>query len=173
MAKFKLGINGEGAEAFEVTRQGNQICVARNDEGLDSQTTVFQILHQEGDRIVLQQEMADGSRRQFRLAGHRDGDDRQLWVNGRLLTYQRIRERAAAVADDASLAASIPAIVSDILVSEGDVVAAGDKLILLESMKMIIPIQAPYDGIIEAINCTIGDSVQAGVPLIELAKESE
>ncbi len=172
MAKFKLGINGEGEEAFEVTRQGNQICVTRNDEALDSQTAVFHLIHQDGDQIMLQQEMADGSRHQIRLAGHRDGDDRQLWVNGRLLSYQRIRERAAAVADDASLSASIPAIVSDILVDEGDTVAVGDKLILLESMKMIIPIQAPYDGIIEAINCTIGDSVQAGVPLIELGKES-
>ncbi|VAW41309.1 hypothetical protein MNBD_CHLOROFLEXI01-3219, partial [hydrothermal vent metagenome] len=56
----------------------------------------------------------------------------------------------------------------DILVKVGDTVASGDKLILLESMKMIIPIQAPYDGVVTALNCTKGESVQAGVQLIEL-----
>lgn len=171
MTKFKLGIADQEAEEFEVTRQGNQISVTHNGE-----TAVFTLTYQNSNQLVVEREFTDGGRRQMRLAGHIEGDNRQLWVNAPyfskgascLLTYQRIRERAAADVGDGSLSASIPAIVADLLVSEGDVVAVGDKLILLESMKMIIPIQAPYDGEVTAINCAIGDSVQAGVPLIEL-----
>jgi urea carboxylase len=54
------------------------------------------------------------------------------------------------------------------LVAVGDQVRAGDKLVLLESMKMILPIQAPYDGAVTAINCAPGEAVQPGVPLITL-----
>jgi len=50
-------------------------------------------------------------------------------------------------------------------------VAAGDKLILLESMKMVIPIQAPRDGRVARVLCAPGDSVPAGVPLVELESE--
>jgi biotin carboxyl carrier protein len=58
--------------------------------------------------------------------------------------------------------------VSKILVKEGDAVKAGDKLILLESMKMIIPIQAPHDGLVAALRCSAGEAVQPGEQLIEL-----
>jgi biotin carboxyl carrier protein len=58
------------------------------------------------------------------------------------------------------------------LVKIGDAVAVGDKLILLESMKMVIPIQAPCDSTVTAIHCTPGESVQAGVPLLELLERA-
>jgi biotin carboxyl carrier protein len=35
-------------------------------------------------------------------------------------------------------------------------------------MKMVIPIQAPYAGVVTAVKCEAGQSIQAGVPLIEL-----
>lgn len=53
----------------------------------------------------------------------------------------------------------------------GDTVEAGDKLILLESMKMVIPIHAPHDGRVAKILCAPGDSVAAGVPLLEIEPE--
>ena len=67
---------------------------------------------------------------------------------------------------DASLAATIPAVVSQILVNEGDSVNEGETLILLESMKMVIPIQAPHDGTVTGIHCTPGEAVEPGVPLL-------
>lgn len=164
MAKFKLALNGQEAE-IEATRQGNQVCVTQADE-----TAVLHLIHADGPQLVLEREFPDGRRQQFRVAGHVDGDKRQLWVNGRLLTYERVRERGDAELGDESLSSSIPAVVSEILVGVGDAVTAGDKLMLLESMKMIIPIQAPYDGVVTAVHCAAGDSVQAGVPLIELDK---
>jgi urea carboxylase len=44
----------------------------------------------------------------------------------------------------------------------------GQKLILLESMKMILPIVAPCDGRIVAIHCQPGRAVQTGVQLVEI-----
>ena len=58
--------------------------------------------------------------------------------------------------------------VTEVLVNVGDTVSADDKLILLESMKMVIPIQAPHAGIVRQLNCAVGDAVQPGTPLIEL-----
>jgi len=162
MAKFKLALNGQEADV-EATRQGNQVCVT-----LDGETAVLHIVYATESELLLEREYPDGRRQHIRVAGHVAGDKRQLWVNGRLLNAERIRERGDADVGDDTLAASIPAVVSEILVQSGDAVSAGDKLILLESMKMIIPIQAPYDGTVVAIHCAAGESVQAGVTLIEL-----
>ena len=164
MAKFKIEIDGEEVE-LEVTRQGNNFRVIR-----DGQTVDLNLLHTNGRHFLLEQIADDGKRQRIRAAGHADGDTRYMWVNGRSFSYQKIQNRKQATVDDDSthLSASIPAVVADILVSVGDSVADGDKLILLESMKMIIPIQAQFAGIVRTINCAIGEAVQPGVPLLEM-----
>jgi biotin carboxyl carrier protein len=87
-----------------------------------------------------------------------------------MINYQRLREGTPdqLAAEPASLSASIPAVVSELLVQVGDRVETGDKLILLESMKMILPVQAPFEGIVSAINCSVGEAVQPGIQLIEI-----
>jgi len=172
MTTFKVNVNGQVA-TVEVTRQGNTLHVVH-----DNKSVELRLIHEDGPFIVLEQIQPDGSRRIIRTAGHADGDPsassgqarRQIWVDGRTFTYHRVRPqtRSTTGPDTGSLSASIPAVVAEVLVSVGETVAAGDKLILLESMKMVIPIQAPYDGAVTKINCTAGESVQAGVPLIEI-----
>lgn len=164
MAKFKIAINNEERE-FQATRQGDVITIQQGDE-----TITLHLLPGDGPTTLLEQELPNGRRQRIRLAGAKEGDKRYLWINGRHLTAERVRPRGSGGSGDASLAATIPAIVSEILVNVGDQVQDGDKLILLESMKMVIPIQAPYAGIVTAVNCTVSESVQAGVPLIELEK---
>jgi biotin carboxyl carrier protein len=95
---------------------------------------------------------------------------RQLWVNGRNLTYERARSVHLDHAPPAetSLSASIPSVVLEVLVEPGQHVTAGQKLVLLESMKMVIPIVAPMDGVVGRICCRPGESVDAGVPVVEL-----
>jgi biotin carboxyl carrier protein len=65
--------------------------------------------------------------------------------------------------------APMPATVIDIAVEVGQHVAAGAVLLKLEAMKMELPIRAPRDGTVSAIRCRIGELVQPGVPLVELA----
>ncbi len=171
--KFKAKLDQEEKE-IEVIRQGNRLRIS-----FDGQTTDAQIIHTDGPHFVLEIEEPTGEagqvrRKQIRAAGVRDGDKRQLWANGRLVTYERVREGATdqGAGAGASLSASIPAVVSEILVSIGTAVETGEKLILLESMKMVIPVQAPYDGVVTAINCQVGEAVQPGLQLIELASET-
>jgi acetyl-CoA carboxylase biotin carboxyl carrier protein len=53
-------------------------------------------------------------------------------------------------------------------VAEGDTVEAGDTVVLLESMKMEIPMLAERGGTVTAIKVTVGDVVQDGDVLVVL-----
>ena len=59
-------------------------------------------------------------------------------------------------------AASVPGKVFQIPSSVGDAVSAGDTIIVLESMKMEIPVVAPESGTIASINVTVGAQVETG-----------
>ena len=53
-------------------------------------------------------------------------------------------------------------------VAEGDRVEAGDTVVLLESMKMEIPMLAERSGTVTAIKVTVGEVVQDGDVLVVL-----
>ena len=46
--------------------------------------------------------------------------------------------------------------------------AAGDTLVILEAMKMELPLRAPADGRVTAVHCQPGQLVQPDTSLIEL-----
>jgi biotin carboxyl carrier protein len=56
-----------------------------------------------------------------------------------------------------------------ILVKPGDKVAEDDELIVMEAMKMEIPVTAPHSGQIEKIHVIEGDPVEADVLLITIS----
>jgi biotin carboxyl carrier protein len=58
--------------------------------------------------------------------------------------------------------AEIMANVWKVVVAEGDTVAAGDTLVVLESMKMEIPVLAEVAGPVSALAVAEGDVVQEG-----------
>lgn len=175
MTQFRLAIHGQ-ERPFEVTRQGEQLHVAAGAaESGDAPAVAAEVrlLHRDGPRLLLEITWADGRMERVRVAGAVEGDKRRLWVAGRALAAERVRRRGGAAAAGGSLAATIPAVVSQILVAPGDAVATGDKLILLESMKMVIPITAPHDGVVARLLCSPGESVPAGVPLLELEPRAQ
>ena len=49
--------------------------------------------------------------------------------------------------------------------SVGQAVKAGDTVVVVEAMKMEIPVVAPQDGTVASIDVTVGDSVEAGALL--------
>ena len=65
--------------------------------------------------------------------------------------------------------AEMVANVVSIVVAPADDVAAGDTLLVLESMKMEIPVLAEYGGVVAEIRVTEGDVVQEGDVLVVLA----
>ena len=55
-----------------------------------------------------------------------------------------------------------------VLVKDGQAVAANEELLILESMKMEIPVTAPRAGNVTRLHVKEGDTVQEGQPLVEL-----
>ena len=60
------------------------------------------------------------------------------------------------------VAASVPGKVLKVEASVGQAVKAGDNIVILESMKMEIPVVAPQDGTIASIDVAEGASVENG-----------
>ena len=52
--------------------------------------------------------------------------------------------------------------------SVGDAVKKGDAVVIIEAMKMEIPVVAPEDGTVASIDCVVGDAVEAGKVLATL-----
>ena len=52
-----------------------------------------------------------------------------------------------------------------VVVAEGDKVADGDTLVILESMKMEIPVLAEGSGVVTKMHVAEGDVVQEGDPI--------
>ena len=55
-----------------------------------------------------------------------------------------------------------------VVVSQGDTVADGDTLVILESMKMEIPVLAEAAGTVTALHVAEGDVVQEGDVIAEI-----
>jgi biotin carboxyl carrier protein len=69
---------------------------------------------------------------------------------------------------DTSVMAPMPATVAAINTSVGQSVNEGETVIVLEAMKMELPIKSPRSGIVKAVHCAKGDLVQPGVNLLEI-----
>jgi pyruvate carboxylase subunit B len=62
----------------------------------------------------------------------------------------------------------MPGNVVDVLVAVGDVVKAGQTVLVSEAMKMETEIQAPIAGTVKAVHVAKGDRVNPGEVLIEI-----
>ncbi|CAB4920257.1 MAG: biotin/lipoyl-binding carrier protein [Actinobacteria bacterium] len=61
-----------------------------------------------------------------------------------------------------TIRAEMVASVHSVLMAEGDAVIIGDILVILESMKMEIPVLAEEAGVIGEISVAVGDVVREG-----------
>jgi biotin carboxyl carrier protein len=111
----------------------------------------------------------DDGQRQWTVAVAGRPHDQWVWIDGQVARLQAgpgLGARRRSSHDD--LTSPMPATVIRVAVEVGARVARGDTLILLEAMKMELPIRAPRDGIVKAVHCTAGELVQPGVTLIDL-----
>jgi acetyl-CoA carboxylase biotin carboxyl carrier protein len=65
--------------------------------------------------------------------------------------------------------AELVANIAKVVVKVGDAVQPGDMVILLESMKMEIPMLVEFAGTVTAIHVQEGDVVQEGDIVVEIA----
>jgi biotin carboxyl carrier protein len=98
-----------------------------------------------------------------------DGTRRWVYADGCVYELEVQEEgRRRTTPTHGSLAAPMPATVRQIRVVPGDRVARGDTLLILEAMKMELPVRAEADGVVVAVHCQEGELVQPGRPLIEV-----
>ncbi|MQA89185.1 MAG: pyruvate carboxylase [Gemmatimonas sp.] len=67
----------------------------------------------------------------------------------------------ADLADPTQVAAPIPGLIAQLQASVGTRVAKGDKLLMMEAMKMQNTVYAPCDGVIDELRVSLGDTVEA------------
>ena len=67
-----------------------------------------------------------------------------------------------------ALASPMPATIIKVIAVPGAAFRRGDTLVVVEAMKMELPIAADHDGVVRAVHCHEGELVQAGQTLIEL-----
>ncbi len=67
-----------------------------------------------------------------------------------------------------TVVAELVAAVMTVEVAVGDRVAADDEVVLLESMKMEIPVLAEVAGVVSEILVSVGDVVNDGDPLVAI-----
>ncbi len=115
--------------------------------------------------------VSDGVRR-WRVAVAGPPDATWVFVDGQVgqvAPPAAAGRRRRSQSGESTVMSPMPATVVTIAAVPGQAVVQGDTLIVLEAMKMELPIRAPRDGVVKAVHCGIGDLVQPGVSLLEFA----
>jgi len=83
---------------------------------------------------------------------------------------QKARPTAASQSPGGTVTAPLPGLILQLKVKEGDTVAAGQCVMVMEAMKMENQITAPHNGSVKKVFVTEGDSVGEGDALVEIAR---
>jgi len=112
----------------------------------------------------------NGSPRRSRIVTHPAGVS---VFGGRSLTLvpQDPLDRQTEAAGGGLTLSPMPGLVKAVFVSAGQQVSAGDRLAVLEAMKMEHTLTAARDGTVAEVLAAAGDQVEAGAPLIRLEDE--
>jgi 3-methylcrotonyl-CoA carboxylase alpha subunit len=90
------------------------------------------------------------------------------------MTLPRMLSDDHAMESPAELSVTAPfaGVVVSIPHARQEQVGAGAPLVVLEAMKMELTLAAAADGIVAAVRCTVGEMVEEGRELVELAAEA-
>ncbi|MGM0585548.1 MAG: acetyl-CoA carboxylase biotin carboxylase subunit [Pseudomonadota bacterium] len=72
---------------------------------------------------------------------------------------------------DGRVSAPMPGALVELLAAEGARVRAGDRVAVLEAMKMRHDLLAPADGTVEALRAAVGDHLSAGQAILDIASD--
>ncbi|MFT6296823.1 MAG: 3-methylcrotonyl-CoA carboxylase alpha subunit [Yoonia sp.] len=112
---------------------------------------------------------ANGQRRH--AVRHND----QISVFGRqtiTFTAPNPLDRGGATFGGDTVTAPMPGLIQDVAIAKGDQVTQGQRLVVLEAMKMEHILRAPRDGTVQGVSATIGGQVSAGDILVALEPEA-
>ena len=149
MMEFKTS---NGRIEIDPTRDGNSF----THEGMTLHT---------GENLWLE---IDG--RKHKAIATKVGDVWWVHVLGHTLQFEVVEAGASSADDEGGLTAPMPGKILEVHVSEGQSVASGDILMVMEAMKMEHKIVASSDGRVESIHFKEGDQVPQGAELLTLSE---
>lgn len=88
-----------------------------------------------------------------------------VWVNGveiKISLPERRKKSASTAIADGAITAPMNGTIMQVLIKNGDKVRKGQKLVVMEAMKLQISLDAPFDGKISALNAKPGQQVNQG-----------
>lgn len=148
----EIVVNGKRYEVDfqQLTEDGNELSLILNKRSLDAvaeeRDGVWQVLTLgELYTVKVQDEYA------YRLAQARGGDSHD--------------------SGDAAIKSPMPGLIVSVVVAEGEAIAKGEKVVILESMKMENELRAPRDGVIGRISVEAGQSVEKDQVLVVIVDE--
>jgi pyruvate carboxylase len=97
-----------------------------------------------------------------------NGMTREATVSDRKVAPQTKARVKADLADPLQVGAPIPGLVASIAVTVGHKVTKGDKLLMMEAMKMQTTVYAAADGVVSELHCAVGDTVESKDLLVRL-----
>jgi 3-methylcrotonyl-CoA carboxylase alpha subunit len=103
-------------------------------------------------------------------------DDELLWFslgNAKAFRVKTERGSGQASAADGGIIAPMPGKVIAVDVAEGQAVTAGQRLMVLEAMKMEHALTAPFDGVVEGLAVSAGSQVQVEAVLCRVVPASK
>ena len=109
--------------------------------------------------------------RRFHIASARRKDIIMVTVGPRTFDFIRVEEgrHRAHGLSSAEITAPMPGKVLRVLVKTGDLVTAGQPLVVLEAMKMETALAAESEAIVKGVPVIVGQMVDHGAVLIELS----
>jgi biotin carboxyl carrier protein len=88
----------------------------------------------------------------------------------RAYRLERMRSSGLTVNGEAMVTSPMPGIIIAVPVAVGDMVRHGDKVVILESMKMENELRAPCDGVVTHVLIAAGASVEKDQPLVGISQ---
>jgi pyruvate carboxylase len=97
-----------------------------------------------------------------------NGITRETLITDKKIVPQTKARPKADLTDPLQIAAPIPGLIANIAVTVGQKVVKGDKLLMMEAMKMQTTVYAFADGVVDALPVTVGDTVESKDLLVKL-----
>ena len=112
--------------------------------------------------------------RALRVLGVIDGASTWLWMDGVtsvVQTHSWTRRRGESGRGDGEIRSPMPGTVLAVTVAAGDVVERGERLVVVEAMKMENALVAPFTGVVSEVEVAVGDQVVVDQLLVRVAPE--
>jgi pyruvate carboxylase len=97
-----------------------------------------------------------------------NGMTREAFISDKKVAPQTRSRTKADISDLMQIGAPIPGLVASVAVSMGQKVAKGDKLLMMEAMKMQTTVTAPADGVVAELLVAVGETVESKDLLVRL-----